>query len=164
MNKYLQGGDLFTIIDGKAIGHATQHQISISTETKTRAFKRPATEAPSDANLFEEKTVSKVSVSITCDALVDIAEETEGKLVDALENILTGQTVNVRAYIRGQYKSDETTPKSFLSGDFVVTSCSVTANEKEDTTYNIQLENSGPVTLTKGNLSYPVTAASINEL
>lgn len=108
--------------------------------------------------------MSKVSVSITADALVNIGEETEGTVGDALANILAGEVVSVRAYIRGQYKSDETTPKSFLSGDFVVTSVSVSANVKEDTTYNIQLENTGVVTLHKDNIAYPVTAANVNEL
>ena len=164
MNEFLQGDDLFVIMNNKAVGHSTQHQISISAETKTRAFKKPAAEASAGANLFEEKAVSKVSVSITADALVNIGEETEGTVGDALANILAGEVVSVRAYIRGQYKSDETTPKSFLSGDFVVTSVSVSANVKEDTTYNIQLENTGVVTLHKDNIAYPVNAASINEL
>ena len=142
----MNGNDLLLLIDGKAIGHCTTHQVQIQAETAERAFKQPASQPQSNKSLFKKKTIKGISVSVSAEGLV-FFNESEGGCAELMKKALAGETVEVRCFVRstsGATGAEGSTP--YLSGPFVITSHQHTGATDEDATYSVQLENDGEVT------------------
>lgn len=133
---YINGSDILVEVAGVYTGHATSHTCTYTSETKDRAVKAAHNESSLSA-LYKEKGVTGLSVSITAEGLV-FDGDTEGNMDDFRAAWAEGATVEVSAYRRGS-----TTP--YLQGMFVIDSLEETAPAQDDTTYSIQLSNSGEV-------------------
>ena len=133
MDKYINGSDLLVNVGGKAVGHSTSCQITLSSETKDRAVK-PLSSLPSQSGLWKDKGVTGLSVSVSADGL-RVAEETENGFIQIAPDWGKGSTVEVEVYDRG----NTTTP--ILKGDFIITSLEITGPAQDDTTYSVSLEN-----------------------
>jgi len=142
---YINGSDMLLTVDSKAIGHCTSHSVTITSDTKDRAVKPAASTAYAGANLWKDKTVTGLNVSITGEGLAFYAE-TEGGYKEALALIAAGSAVAVTCIERDG-------SAAYLSGNFIVTSLERTDPANDDSTYTIQLENSGAVTFTGSNLT-----------
>lgn len=135
---YKNGSDILVAIDGGAIGHCTTNTITYSTDTKDRAVKPVAT-ADLSSGLWTEKSISGLSVSISCQGL-RFYQETESGFKVVLPKWSTGSTVEVTCFERG----NTTTP--YLTGTFIVKSLEETNAANDDAQYTCELENSGEVT------------------
>ena len=130
---YVHGSDLLVgFMSGetfKALGHSKTCTISNKSETKVRAHKETTNSGKWDA-----KTVSKQSVSITAEGLLELWE--------------AGEAITVRYAYRGEEAS------AYHEGQFVIASLEQVGPSDEDATYTLTLENSGSVT--KKTASTPV--------
>lgn len=146
----VNGSDLLFSIDGKAIGHATNHEATFNAETKTVGFKPAASEPKSAANLFKKVTVTGLSCQIKSDSLVVYAEAECG-IKEILAKWKTGESVEVHGFER---ESDEA---PYVSGQFIIKSCVVKAQTNEDATLSITLENNGAINVDETKIA--ITAA-----
>lgn len=134
---YVNGSNLLLKIGGKAVGHCTSHKINLTAETKEHAVK-PEADKPDTGNyLFVDKTVTKLSASLSFEGLV-YCGETENGYRDLAKQLTKGELVEVECFER------ESDTKPYLTGNFVMTSLEKNAPANDDTTYSGQLENSGP--------------------
>ena len=138
MDKYVNGSDLLMSVGGKACGHSTSHTTTYNSETKDRAVKPASTEAAENAGLFKEKSVTGLSVQVKCEGL-RFYGETENGYKDLLGKWKKGQTVELKAFVRGS----DAAP--YMSGNFIITSLEEGAPAGDDTTYNATFDNSGAV-------------------
>lgn len=135
MDKYINGSDLLVNVGGKAVGHSTSCQITLSAETKERAVK-PLSRLPSQSGLWKDKGITGLAVSISADGL-RVQSETEQGFMEIAPDWGKGDTVEVEVYDRGN------TSSPILKGDFVITSLEITGPAQEDITYSVSLENAG---------------------
>ena len=135
---YVNGSDLLMSVGGKACGHSTSHTTTYNSETKDRAVKPASTEAAENAGLFKEKSVTGLSVQVKCEGL-RFYGETENGYKDLLGKWKKGQTVELKAFVRGS----DAAP--YMSGNFIITSLEEGAPAGDDTTYNATFDNSGAV-------------------
>lgn len=111
---------------------ATSHTITYSGETKERVTKDTANGA------YSEKKVTKLGVSIKCEALVSFGD-TAGydKLLAVMKS---------REPVKLKYGfSQEQSGDKYEEGLFVITSMEQTSAAGEDATYSATFENSGEV-------------------
>lgn len=111
---------------------ATSHTITYSGETKERTTKDTASGA------YSKKKVTKLSVSIKCEALVSYGD-TAG--YDALLTALKSREEVMLKY----GFSDEDSGDKYEEGMFVITSLEQSSPAGEDATYSATFENSGGV-------------------
>ena len=135
MDKYINGSDLLVNVGGKAVGHSTSCQITLSAETKERAVK-PLSSLPSQSGLWKDKGITGLAVSISADGL-RVQSETESGFMEIAPDWGKGDTVEVEVYDRGN------TSSPILKGDFVITSLEITGPAQDDITYSVSLENAG---------------------
>ena len=135
MDKYINGSDLLVNVGGKAVGHSTSCQITLSAETKERAVK-PLSSLPSQSGLWKDKGITGLAVSISADG-VRVQSETEKGFMEIAPDWGKGDTVEVEVYDRGN------TSSPILKGDFVITSLEITGPAQNDITYSVSLENAG---------------------
>ena len=135
MDKYINGSDLLVNVGGKAVGHSTSCQITLSAETKERAVK-PLSSLPSQSGLWKDKGITGLAVSISADGL-RVQSETEKGFMEIAPDWGKGDTVAVEVYDRGN------TSSPILKGDFVITSLEITGPAQDDITYSVSLENAG---------------------
>ena len=135
MDKYINGSDLLVNVGGKAVGHSTSCQITLSAETKERAVK-PLSSLPSQSGLWKDKGITGLAVSISADGL-RVQCETEKGFMEIAPDWGKGDTVEVEVYDRGN------TSSPILKGDFVITSLEITGPAQDDITYSVSLENAG---------------------
>lgn len=135
MDKYINGSDLLVNVGGKAVGHSTSCQITLSAETKERAVK-PLSSLPSQSGLWKDKGITGLAVSISADGL-RVQSETEKGFMEIAPDWGKGDTVEVEVYDRGN------TSSPILKGDFVITSLEITGPAQDDITYSVSLENAG---------------------
>ncbi len=131
---FVDGSNLVMKIAGKGYGHAVEHKLSYSSETKERLCK-PAFSAGYAPALFSNKAVVGLGISISASGLKFYGEEDTGYGAMAAE-WYKGQSVQVDAYMRGA-------DKPYLSGMFVITKLDSDAKVKEDATWSVELENDG---------------------
>lgn len=150
-NGYINGSDLLLYIGDAAVGHCSSHKITYGIETKERAVKPLKTESTS-ANLWKEKVVTALSISISADGL-RFYQETENGL-DEISNMWgKGQSVKVEAYPRKLTANDKVAP--YLQGNFVITSIEEDSPAQDDATYSVSLENDGVPSVYMGmNMAY----------
>ena len=135
MDKYINGSDLLVNVGGKAVGHSTSCQITLSAETKEHAVK-PLSSLPSQSGLWKDKGITGLAVSISADGL-RVQSETEKGFMEIAPDWGKGDTVEVEVYDRGN------TSSPILKGDFVITSLEITGPAQDDITYSVSLENAG---------------------
>lgn len=139
---YINGSDILLSVGDKAIGHCSSHKITYNSETKDRAVKAEATKG-SEAGLWKNKGVVGLSISVSVDAL-RFYNETENGFDEISAMWGVGQSVNVKAFPRGDGSASTQTP--YLEGKFVITSLEENLPAKDDATYSISLENDGEPT------------------
>lgn len=111
---------------------ATSHTISYSGETKERITK------DSTSGAYSEKKVTKLSVSIKCEALVSFGDAAG---YNKLLEIMKGRQPVKLKY---GFAAEETGDK-YEEGLFVITSIEQTSAASEDATYSASFENTGAV-------------------
>lgn len=119
---------------------ATSHTITYSGETKERVTKDTANGA------YGEKKVTKLSVSIKCEALVSFGDAAGyDKLLEVMKS---------REPVKLKYGfTQEQAGDKYEEGMFVITSLEQSSAAGEDATYSATFENSGAVeTRTKASV------------
>lgn len=111
---------------------ATSHTITYSGETKERVTKDTANGA------YGEKKVTKLSVSIKCEALVSFGDAAGyDKLLEVMKS---------REPVKLKYGfTQEQAGDKYEEGMFVITSLEQSSAAEEDATYSATFENSGAV-------------------
>ncbi len=111
---------------------ATSHTISYTGETKERVTKDTANGA------YSEKKVTKLGVSIKCEALVSFGDAAGyDKLLSVMKN---------REAVKLKYGfSEEVTGDTYEEGMFIITSLEQSSAAGEDATYSATFENTGAV-------------------
>lgn len=111
---------------------ATSHTISYSGETKERVTKDTGNGA------YSEKKVTKLSVSIKCDALVSFGDNAGyDKLLEVMKS---------REAVKLKYGfTAEQTGDKYEEGMFVITSIEQSSSAGDDATYSASFENTGAV-------------------
>lgn len=132
---YCNGSDMLLYINGKAVGHSTTHTTTMTSETKDRAVKAPASR-PIAAGLWKQKGVTGLSISISAEGLAHYGESETGykAMVAAWKS---GKSVEVKCMER----EESETP--YLAGKFVIASLERTDPALDDSTWSISLENDG---------------------
>lgn len=149
---YIHGSNMIVFIGDKAIGHCSSCEVQDSAETKSRAIKvlpdystggqnqdtDLAPVAGEKAGLWDEKSVSKRSVTINADAFVCDPESGMGydDLVEAMD---TAEPVKVK------YAHADEANSKYRVGLFVITSLTRNDPADDDSTLSLTVENSGPV-------------------
>lgn len=111
---------------------ATSHTITYSGETKERVTKDTANGA------YSEKKVTKLGVSIKCEALVSFGDAAGyDKLLDVMKS---RQAVKLKYGFAQEESGDK-----YEEGLFVITSLEQSSAAGEDATYSATFENSGEV-------------------
>lgn len=125
-------GDATTYVPQAA---ATSHTITYTGETKERVTKDTVNGA------FSEKKVTKLGVSIKCEALVSFGDAAGyDKLLDIMKK---------REAVKLKYGfAQEEAGDKYEEGMFVITSLEQTSAAGEDATYSATFENSGEVSTT----------------
>lgn len=111
---------------------ATSHTITYSGETKERVTK------DSGNGAYSEKKVTKLGVSIKCEALVSFGD-TAG-----YDKLLTVMKEREAVKLKYGFTQEESGDK-FEEGLFVITSIEQSSAAGEDATYSATFENSGEV-------------------
>lgn len=156
---YIHGSNMIVFVGDKALGHCSTCEIQDQADTKSRTIKvlpdysSEDTETDTDLQpsegedtskngLWDEKSVSKRSVTITAEGFVCIGESGEGydELLDKMDS---GEPVKVKYAYAGEEKT------KFRVGKFLITSLQRSDPADDDSTYNITLENTGRVRVKK---------------
>lgn len=153
MEGYIHGSNLIVFVGSKALGHCSTCEIQDSAETKSRAIKALPNYAGSESDtdlqasqgedttkdgLWEEKSVSKRSVTITAEGF--ICEDETGESYDELvAKMDAGEPVKVK------YAHKDEASTKYRVGRFLITSLKRSDPANDDSTYNITLENTGKV-------------------
>lgn len=143
---YIEGRDLMLYVDTseteqtptwEPTAAATSHTISYSGETKERVTKDTSNGA------FSEKTVTKLSVSISCEALTVFGAKMGFDKLLAL--------MKARKPIKLKYGfATADSGDSYEEGMFVITSLEQSSPADDDATYSATFENTGMVETKKG--------------
>ena len=154
MEGYIHGSNMIVFVGNKALGHCSSCEIQDQSETKSRAIKvlpdyggqveqdpdlkTGDGEDTSKDGLWEEKSVSKRTVSINADCFV--CENETGSTYDELVALMdAGEPVKVKYAHAGEQDS------KYRVGKFIITSLQRTDPADDDSSYTISLENSGKV-------------------
>ena len=138
--QYIEGRDLMLFIDTGSDGSpkwtptaaATSHQISYSGETKERVTKDTGNGA------FSQKTVTKLSVSITCEALKTFNADC------GFDSLLVLMKARKPVKLKYGFAQEESSDK-YEEGMFVITSLEESSPADDDASYSATFENSGVV-------------------
>lgn len=134
MDKILNGSDALYFVGEQAAGHSTSGTLTLSSETKERAFK-PAASVTSSQSTWKHKGIVGQSFSMQVEGLIDSAEAEAGyKVLFAAWKAHEPVTVMVKN--RGA-----TSP--FLKGSAVITSLERTDPAQDDSTWSASFENDG---------------------
>ncbi len=150
---YVNGSDLLLFVSSGAVGHCTTHTITFNAESKSRVVKPAASKGITSA-LWDEKSVNKMSASITAEG-VRYYDEAEQGYQALLAAYAKGEAVTVSGYERGKNDSSSTptNDKPYFTGSFIITSIEETSPAGDDATYSISLESAGEITITAANLT-----------
>lgn len=149
----VHGSNLITYVGELAIAHCSSCEIQYGTETKSRAtkvdpdysteetdteIKVQTSDDTSNDGKWDEKSISKMNVTITAEGMVGYDEtgETYDKLEDAF---LKGEKVKVK-YAHALEKNS-----CYRVGWFLITALTRSDPSDDDSTFNVTFENSGPV-------------------
>ncbi len=152
---YKHGSNMILFFKGKAIGHCTSCEIQDQSETKSRSIKAlPDYSAGNEENdpdlkaaqgedtthdgLWDEKSVSKRTTTVSCDAL-----DFEGDSGATYDELLAAMDAGEKVKLKYAYKGEENT--KYRVGLFVITSLQRNDPADDDSTFNASFENSGKV-------------------
>ena len=111
---------------------ATSHTVTYSGETKERITKDNGNGA------YGEKKVTKLSVSIKCEALVSFGSEMGyDKLLEVMKGM---EPVKLKYGFTQEQEGDK-----YEEGMFIITSLEQTSPAGEDATYSVTFENTGAI-------------------
>lgn len=142
---YIEGRDLMVFVDTSNGGSsptwtktaaATSHTISYSGETKERVTK------DTENGAFSQKTVTKLSCNITCEALRVFNKDV------GFEKLL--ELFKKREPVKLKYGFADNSG-SYEEGMFVITSLEESSPADDDATFTAQFENSGAVETKTGD-------------
>lgn len=156
--EYIHGSNMILFVGEKALGHCSSCEIQDQAETKSRSIKtlpaydeeevtdpdlKPSEgEDTSKDGLWDQKTVSKRTTSISAESLV--CKNEIGTTYDELLEIMdSGQPVKVKYAHKGEED------KQYRVGMFIITSLSESSPADDDVTCSISLENTGKVRIKK---------------
>lgn len=151
---YVHGSKMIVFVGDKALGHCTSCEIQDQAETKSRSLKvlpdyndteqtdadlkTAAGEDTSTDGLWDEKSVTKRSVSISTDCLV--CKDEKGATYDELLSAMdSGNPVKLKYAYAGEES------KKYRVGLFVITSLQRNDPADDDSTYSASFENTGRV-------------------
>lgn len=142
----IKGQNLRITIGGKFVAFATSCTVHTSLNLEESSTK-------DSTNNFTEQTPTGISWDMSCDALFSVDADITGKNgADALDLVLAQQKVQVQfEQTQGEKNRVPVAGGVVYSGYAWVNDCSVTAANRTNTSYSIQLTGDGP--LTKGNIS-----------
>lgn len=153
MEGYIHGSNLIVFVGSKALGHCSTCEIQDSAETKSRSIKALPNYASSGSDtdlqasqnedttkdgLWEEKSVSKRSVTITAEGF--ICEDETG---ESYEELLAAMDAGEPVKVKYAHKDEAST--KYRVGLFLITSLKRNDPANDDSTYNITLENTGKI-------------------
>lgn len=144
--KYINGSDLLVKFGSSATGHATSHTLSFNTETKDMAVKPAASVTQSSASLFKSKRVTGLSIQIKASGF-GVYAESESGIPEFLSKWKVGEPVEVEGF----HRSNDSNP--YVSGNFIISALEIGTPAGEDTTYDITLDNDGPVDIDETKFS-----------
>ncbi|MGN1211754.1 MAG: phage tail tube protein [Candidatus Cryptobacteroides sp.] len=158
MSENIHGSNMILFADGKALGHCSSCEIQDQSETKSRSIKTLPVydgddeldedlkasegEDTSKDGLWDTKTVSKRSVSISAEMFV-CKNETGATYDELLAKMDAGEPVKVKYAHKGEENSQ------YRVGLFIITSLTQSAPSDDDVTCSISLENTGKVRVKK---------------
>ena len=142
----IKGQNLRITIGGKFVAFATSCTVHTSLNLEESSTK-------DSTNNFTEQTPTGISWDMSCDALFSVDADTTGQNgVNALDMVLAQQKVQVQfEQTQGEKNRVPVAGGVVYSGYAWVNDCSVTAANRQNASYTIQLTGDGP--LTKGNVS-----------
>jgi len=142
----IKGQNLRITIGGKFVAFATSCTVHTSLNLEESSTK-------DSTNNFTEQTPTGISWDMSCDALFSVDADITGKNgADALDLVLAQQKVQVQfEQTQGEKNRVPVAGGVVYSGYAWVNDCSVTAANRQNASYTIQLTGDGP--LTKGNVS-----------
>ena len=135
---YIHGSNLLIFVGGKAIGHCSTCEITHNTESKERAVKPPAKQAGGNTGKWTEKSVTKLSESLSAEGFC-FYDETECGYNELLTLWQKAEPVEVKYAHRGEEGT------RYRSGKFVITNLKQTRPADDDASYSVSLESTGEV-------------------
>lgn len=130
---YIHGSNMILYVEDKALGHSKSCTIQNQAETKERSTKET-----SNTGKWNEKSVAKLSVSVSAEGFVFEGDDEFGynKLLELWEK---AEPVTLKYAYRGEEKT------KYRTGQFLITSLEESDPADDDSTYSVSFENSGPV-------------------
>lgn len=137
----IKGQNLRITIGGKFVAFSTSCTVHISLNLEESSTK-------DSTNNSTEQTPTGISWDVSCDALFSVDADTTGQNgVDALDLVLAQQKVQVQFEpTQGEKNRVPVVGGVVYSGSAWVNDCSVTAANRTNTSYSIQLTGDGPLT------------------
>lgn len=132
---YCNGSDMLLFLGEKAFGHCSTHTTTMNSETKDHAVKPEASKAKS-SSLWKGKSIVGLSISISAEGFIFLGE-TESSYAALLAVWKSGKPVKIKCMERGADK------KTYLAGNFVISSLERVDPAQDDATYSLSLENDG---------------------
>ena len=146
---YIEGDDIMVYVDTTGAGTAyqpmaaaTNHKISDKAETKTS--KRKTKDA--NASMWDKKTVSGLSRTITVNGLTTVVEGSDAKY--GYYAMLTAMHKGDAVKVKNSF-STEQTGDVLQEGMYVITSCELDTPTGQDATWSATLESTGEITTKK---------------
>lgn len=133
---YISGSDLLMSLGIQCIGHCTGHTITYNTETKSRMVKAPVTVTDSSTSLWQQSSVSGLSISGTGKGYVYNKEE-ELSVDDLKAAWYEGKPITLKAFKRG----GDTSP--YLVVDVIITKVEEDEQAGEDATFSVEFQSTG---------------------
>ena len=150
MNQTIKGKDLMVFIGGKSIALATNHTLDITANTTDTTTK-------DDLGKFTNTEVSTIAWSLSSENLVSLTGSDGKNTIDIIDLALAGGKVDVvfslskplgEAVPTGGFIPTTTVGDVTYSGQAVITSVNVNAQNGEKATYTVQLAGAGALTKT----------------
>ncbi len=147
MAQVINGGDLMAFVDGKSIGFATSHTLTINLATAETTSKDSGGKwQSSEARLL----------SWTVDSENLMSNDAEGVTYDTLFNTMTARTsvtlkFAVKAETADTVPDGGWTPKTtYRTGSAYITALTLNAPNGDNATFTVSFTGSGPLTVVNG--------------
>jgi hypothetical protein len=134
----INGSDLFVILSGTPIAHATSHSLSIKMATRNTSNK--------DSGLWETKAPARFDVSASAEGLMVYGPAEFERVTEAM---IAREPVTLQfGQLSGNTRTLDTT-YWYASGQFLITSFDQTAGDQANATYSTQFEHFSGFTMTR---------------
>lgn len=145
MNQTIKGKDLMVFLAGKSIALATNHTFEVTANTTDTTTK-------DDLGKFSNTEVSTIAWSLSSENLVSLEGEDGHNTVDIVDLALAGNKVDVKfslskplggEVVAGGFTPNTDVPNTIYSGQAVITSVNINAQNGEKATYSVQFTGAG---------------------